>query len=247
MTSRAWVPVLLLVAMAALCVRLGFWQLSRLAEKRRGNAALREAMIRPPVEHGPLPGPLDRVRNRRVRLSGHYDETRQVLVPGHAPGDMPGVRVITPLTLDVWGAVLVDRGWITTGDPASVRLEEWHEPGEVTVIGLAESLATRTRGATWRTLESDSVYVWSTAWLALDSLKSRLPYVLAPYLVRQLPAPGVPTRPLRAVPAPLDENVHLSYSIQWFLIALILLSGAFVLQRASRRGAGPPRAPSGGG
>ena len=232
--KRGLAPALLLVALAAACVRLGFWQLARLEQKRAMNAARRAALAAPPFQCGPLPAPLDSVRGRRVRVSGRYDETRQILVRDRAPGDRPGVRVITPLTLDVWGAVLVDRGWIFTGDPTEVKPREFAEPGEVTVVGLVDSLPAKTRGATWRTIESDSLFLGSTAYLALDSLKYRLPYVLGSYVVRQLPGPGVPTRPERRVPAPYEERMHLAYAVQWFVIALILISGAFVLMRAGR-------------
>ena len=41
MTARRALVALLVVAAAAGCVRLGLWQLARLAGKRRANAALR--------------------------------------------------------------------------------------------------------------------------------------------------------------------------------------------------------------
>ena len=228
------------VVMAAVCVRLGFWQISRLEQKRAVNAARREAMSAPPVDLGSEAVPLERVRHRRVRVSGRYDEARQILLSGRSRGGSPGVQVVTPLVLERGGAVLVDRGWLFADDAASARPQQDREPGEVSVIGIADSIPSGVSGGAWRTLESDSVTLWSVRRLALDSLRARLPYAVAPYLVRQLPGPGVPPRPVRAAPAPLDESMHVSYAVQWFLFAVILLAGPPIVIRSRRRARGKP-------
>ena len=219
---------------AALCIRLAFWQISRLEEKRALNAARRAALAEAPLLHGPLPMPIERVMNHKLRVSGHYDDTRQILIPGHDKNGEPGAHVITPLALDEWGAVLVDRGFVAAADPAAIRPQSYPERGDRTVNGLADSIPARTRGATWRTIESDSVMLWSTSYLALDSLRGRLRYVLAPYVVRELPGAGVPDRPRRAPPEPLNEDEHLSYAIQWFLFALVAAAGPPLFLRARR-------------
>src|SRR5262245_53149005 len=112
MKLRAALGALLVIILAAVCVRLGFWQLSRLAGKRARNAELRGALVSQPVEIGEAPLPFERLRNFRVRMSGHYDETRHVLLRGWEREGVPGVRVITPLVLEGGDAVLVDRGWL---------------------------------------------------------------------------------------------------------------------------------------
>ena len=227
------------IVLAAICVRLGFWQLSRLAQKRAWNAAQREALAAPPIDLG-----LDRsaglatVRHHRVRARGHYDETHQVLLAGRSHGGSPGVHVVTPLIVEGGSAVLVDRGWTFADDAATARPQKNTEPGELTVIGIADSIPT-TAPEPWRTIESDTVKLWSARRLALDSLRSRFPYALAPFLVRQLPGSGVPARPVREAPAPLNESVHVSYAVQWFLFALILLAGPPIVATSRRRAARP--------
>ena len=237
MKLRTLLVLLLVLGGTALCVRLGFWQLSRLAEKRAMNAALREAIAAPPIEAGGAAPPLERVRGRRVRLTGHFDQSRQILLSGRAKGGSPGVHVVTPLRLAMDStAVLVDRGWLYSPDAAHARPQDHSEPGERVVIGLADSIARARPGGMWLEFERDSVTLWSARALDLDSLAARLPYAVAPYVVRELPGPGVPADPARMEPRPFNEFEHVSYAIQWFLFGSILLFGSALLAWSRRRG-----------
>jgi surfeit locus 1 family protein len=236
MKPRTLLIALLVLGGTALCVRLGFWQLSRLAEKRALNAALREAIAAPPIEAGGAALPLDRVRGRRVRFTGRFDESRQILLSGRAKGGSPGVHVVTPLRLPMDStAVLVDRGWLYSPDAAHARPQDHPESGERVVVGIADSIAHAHAGA-WLEFERDSVTLWSARALDSDSLAARLPYPVAPYVVRELPGPGVPADPARMEPRPYNEFEHVSYAIQWFLFGSILLFGSALLAWSRRRG-----------
>jgi len=120
------------ILLAATCVRLGFWQLSRLAQKRAWNSAQREALAAPPIdlEGVRADSRWPAVRHRRVRVAGHYDETHQVLLAGRSHGGSPGVHIVTPLRTEDGGAVLVDRGWTFADDAATARPQGTAEPGE---------------------------------------------------------------------------------------------------------------------
>lgn len=226
--ARDVVFALLVLAMAAVCVRLGFWQLARLGEKQRMNVALRATLAAPPVVLGDAPRPLETVRDRRVELTGVYDETRQVLLAGRSYQGSPGVEVVTPLRLAGGGAVLVDRGWVPSPDATVADPSSSPEPGLRTVSGIARPLA-RGSGRTVTRLHAGRGDVWSTRALDLDSLAPRVPYPLAPYVVHQLPGPGVPAAPARLPVEPYDEGMHVSYAIQWFAFAAILLGGSSAL------------------
>ncbi len=231
--SLAVAAVVLLVA--AVCVRLGFWQLSRWHEKQRLNRSQAAALAATPLLLGSAAAPLDSVRDRRVELTGRFDERRQVVLAGRAHAGSPGVEVVTPLLLADGSAVLVDRGWLYASDAATARPQEFPEPGERSVTGLARPIERGAGGAPWRRLPADTLELWSALRLDLDSLAARFPYALAPWFVRQLPGPGVPDRPLRLPPRKLDEFMHLSYAIQWFVFAAILVGGSLAVSRARRR------------
>ncbi len=241
MKARSLLVLLLMLAVAGTCVRLGFWQLSRWHQKQALNAAVRRALAARAIPIGRDPAPLDSVRARRAEVRGRYDETRQVLLSGRSHAGSPGVEVVTPLRLEGGAAVLVNRGWLYAPDAATARPQEYSEAGGRTVLGIAEPIARGRDGAPLAILESDSVTLWSARGLDLDSLAARMPYPLAPYVLRQLPGEGVPARPVRSAPRPLDETMHLSYAIQWFFFAAIALGGpaAFTWSRRRRSGREP--------
>jgi surfeit locus 1 family protein len=238
---RNLLGAVLLLASAGVCVRLGVWQVSRLHQKQALNAALREALAAPPLVLGAVPAPLDSVRHRRVRIHGRFDERHQLLLVGRSHDGSPGVDVVTPLMLEGGSAVLVDRGWLFAGDAATARPQEFPEPGWHEVVGIADSLSRGRGGAPLRTLEADSVTVWTARWMDLDSLAVRFPYRIAPYTIRQLPGEDVPEHPARSAPRPLDESMHVSYAAQWFLFAAILVFGPAVVAFARRRAARGPK------
>src|SRR5262245_8942725 len=105
------------IAAAAVCVRLGFWQLSRLAEKRALNAAIREAEQAPALAVSGEPPPAARALDRTLVVSGRYDEANQFLLSGRFHDGEPGVEVVTPLRPERSAtAILVDRGWLPADD-----------------------------------------------------------------------------------------------------------------------------------
>ncbi|HXF94805.1 MAG TPA: SURF1 family protein [Gemmatimonadales bacterium] len=212
---------------AGVCVRLGIWQLHRLAERRARNAEIRAARERPPLE---VTGPgmaAESVAHRRILVRGVYDYEHERVWRGRTYEGMPGVHVITPLELPGGGsAVLVDRGWVPSPDAARIDLSAWRGPDSAVVRGYGVALP-RGRGDVDPRLLADSV-----------------PYVLLPFGVQALPpdsprggpagASRVGRRPPIPVPPPaLDEGPHLFYAVQWFSFALVALVGTGALLRRS--------------
>lgn len=103
---------LLAVALCALFVSLGRWQLHRAEEKRvlfAGFAAGAGSAM-------PLPASFEPVtRYRRVTATGRYDTTRQFLLDNMSYAGEPGYHVLTPLVLRDRRIVLVDRGFVPFG------------------------------------------------------------------------------------------------------------------------------------
>lgn len=213
--------IALALVAAAVCVRLGFWQLARLRQRLARNAVARAAWALPPIN---LVGaiPLDSARNRRVRVRGVYDFSHQQLWRPHVLDEAPGVDLVTPVRLADGRGVLVDRGWVPSADAYHVDERAYQEPDSADVVGLALA-APRTRG------DVDP-----------PRLKDAVPYPLLPFVVQQLPdsvaafRPNVPQR----LPAPeLTNGPHLSYAIQWFSFATIILVGSAILfWKAGREG-----------
>lgn len=231
--GRDWLGMSLALVAVALCIRLGFWQLSRLHQRQARNAIARTGWALPPVE---IDGTtqLDSVRDRRVRARGVYDFDHEQLWRPHMLDEAPGVDLVTPLKLADGAIVLVDRGWVASEDAFHVDQRAYREPEAADVVGLAFA-APRTRG------DVDPV-----------KLKDSLPYALLPFVIQQLPdcpsvtpfssclsvesdAPMASSSIRRLPPPELTNGPHLSYVIQWFSFATIILVGSVALFRKRRR------------
>ncbi|MGH7740436.1 MAG: SURF1 family protein [Candidatus Eiseniibacteriota bacterium] len=236
MLARRLALAAVLFAAALVCLRLGFWQLARLEEKRALNDTRAEVLAEPPIRLSDISPDMGRPAGRRVSASGRFDESRQVLLSGVVKDGEPGVRVVTPLILASGGAVLVDRGWLPAQDAVTARPVDYPEPGPRSVLGVVEPLAQGLATPAWRALAAQGALVWSVHALGWDSAQTHFSYPLARFTLRQLPAAGLPARPMRTAPEPIGTTMHLSYAIQWFLFAAAFAAGAlFVLKRPGPR------------
>jgi len=227
---------LAIVAAAALCVRLGVWQLSRYQQKKALNGAREAALAAPPVRWDGDAADSTLI-GRRVTLHGRYDATLHVLLAYREHDATTGVEVVTPLVLENGARVLVDRGWVPADDGVSARPQDFPEPGDLDVVGVVEPLAHGRYSV--RQIEADSARVFSTRALDADSVAARIGAV-APFMVRQSPGEGLPGQPRRSAPEPLPTGMHMGYAIQWFVVAIVTLGGgAALLRQRARKRSGP--------
>jgi surfeit locus 1 family protein len=240
---RRYIVLIVGVVVAAVCVRLGFWQLSRLRQRQAFRARVEARMKRPTFEltaRSALPvvtfGAPDSLAYNPGVARGVFDFTHQLVLIGRAVDGIPAVYVATPLRLFGGAAVLVERGWVPSPDAYTVNLDSLAERDTAEVKGILLTVTAAqpptTQDTTW------PVHVASDD---PDRLGTSYPYPLLPWVLRRTEAPaGVPPA-LRPIPAPvIDNGPHLSYAIQWFSFALIALVGSVVLYRKSgwRQGEG---------
>jgi surfeit locus 1 family protein len=215
------------IAIAAVCVRLGVWQLDRLDQRRAHNEAVRTGLAADPtslVEALAEPDPA----YRRVVVTGTYDAAHEVILYGRAFDGRPGDHVLTPLLLADGTAVIVDRGWVPFEPDRVVPVggAAAAAPGEVTLEGFL--VPSEDAG------DDEGPAVDTIQRIDLARLGAQMPYALVPFAVQledQSPPVDLP------VPAPapeLTEGPHLSYAIQWFAFALIALGGSMVIARRDR-------------
>jgi surfeit locus 1 family protein len=224
MPRRLWFFLLFAAIVAAACIRLGFWQLSRLAQRRARNAVVTARLSKPVVPITTL-GPDSLSVLRRVMISGVPDFDHEIVLAARSYQGSPGVYLFTPL--HVAGkdtAILVNRGWIYAPDGASVDLARWRENG-TSFVGYAELIPRGRSNTPDGVLRRDARVARE---LDLVTVNSLLPYPVSPlYLVAtgQDTTKPVAERVAR-LPAPaLDEGPHLSYALQWFAFATIALVG----------------------
>ena len=209
--------VVVSLMVAAICVRLGVWQLDRLAERRRVNAGLAGKRAIAPVVVVAAATLADSLGQQRVVVRGAPDYERERVWSGRTFEGTPGVAIITPVRLADGSAVLVDRGWVPSPDARIVDRAAAREGDTLDVVGLALR-APRARG------DADPA-----------ALADSFPYPIASLVVQWLPDSGAWSEspvPVRRWPAPrLDDGPHRSYAIQWFSFAAIAIGGTVALLR----------------
>jgi surfeit locus 1 family protein len=236
LARRLWWSALIVLAGMAIMIRLGFWQLDRLAERRASNAELVRQLALPPLSLSgdALPAELragadlTALKNRAASARGTYDFSHQVVLKLQSWQGQPGAHLITPLLIEGSSrAVLVDRGWVPYAEATPQALPQFDEPGPVTVTGriqLSQPLPAASARPT--SLQAD--------WYRLDiaAIQAQVPYQLLPIAIQQSPPPGrggIAKLPYRVEPVfDLSDGPHLSYAIQWYSFALIF-GGSYVI------------------
>jgi len=233
---------ILVLLVAATCVRLGFWQLHRLKERRAYNAEVSARMHAAPVALAAVPGDTTGLSYRAAAARGTWDPDRSIVLAARTFNGDPGVYLLTPLRLPDGGAVLVNRGFLPSPDAATVDIRPFLTPGAAEVRGLLVPMPIGRVPPTSG---------FRRTWYHLDpaALARQLPYRIAPLLLQATPGAATPARgasalPLRLSPPTLDEGPHLSYAIQWFSFATIGLIGwAVLLLRGEREKTAAPELP----
>ena len=238
-TGRIVAFGVLVVIAAAVCVRLGIWQLDRLAQRQAYNAAVAARLEAGPE---PLRTALARdtgdARWRRVEGVGVPDYEREVVLASRTRGGSPGVWLVTPLRLADSDTLLAFvRGWVYSPNGRTIERDAWREGDSITVDGLVDAFHTPAAGAV--RLPSDAR---AFRWLERDTLAAEWGAPVAAMLVYQLgdsiggyASTGgvVPAR----FPVPtMSEGPHRSYALQWFGFATVFVVGygAVVANRRRR-------------
>jgi len=225
--------LVLAVIFAALFIRLGFWQLSRLSQRRARNALVAKRLALPDVPITTLSAD-SASRLRRVNVTGTPDFAHEIILAARSYQGSPGVYLLTPVQVPGKDtAVLVNRGWIYAPDGTSVDASRWQE-STTRFEGYADLLPGNTRTAPDGVLRRDARIARALDYATVSSL---LPYPVSPlYLVAtaQDTTKPVAQRVERLGTPALDEGPHMSYAIQWFAFAAIALIGGGVVATHSR-------------
>lgn len=235
-----WIVLSVLVGViVATFVGLGFWQLSRLDERRLTNAVLASRLGRPPISLDDLVSaglPVEDLEYTIVEVTGRFDGSGAVMVRNQTNDGEAGSHVVVPLALDdpppsIEG-VLVNVGWIPIDGNAL--------PPEDPVVVVGYVRGSQTRPSFGRT-EPDGLLTVVNR-IDVPRLQAQVALELAPFWI-QLASPDDPSAPPVPVDLPvLDEGTHFAYAMQWFAFAAISVIGfGALLRREAARGGGATR------
>lgn len=228
------------MVLVAVMVNLGFWQLSRLDEKRAANAVIEARADLSPVDLAEVrgSGELDPTDHewRPVVVRGSYDASRAVTVLNRSSEGIAGTHSVVPFRADDGRWILVNRGFVPLAETTPVA-----PSGEMSVVGyLKRSEKRGTLGAV------DSTDTGTIEFQRLDVPLIGTPLteagatVEAMFLLLAQESPEATGQwPARIPLPPLDEGSHQSYAGQWFLFSLVAVGGWVVIVRRALRADSP--------
>jgi surfeit locus 1 family protein len=224
---RPWIFITILVIIAALVmIRLGIWQLDRLAGRRAFNEQVHSQINQPPLPltDDVVSGDVETLEFRTVQIKGEYDLANTLVLGNQVWDDQIGVHLLTPLKIaGTETAILVDRGWVPFEDWRNRNLNAYVETGAVRVDCMLRVTQTKLglRDCLDETAGEAPFQVWC---LAFDGIAGYLPYDLLSLYLIQAPDGEQAAPPYRAIPQfKITEGPHLGYVVQWFTFAAILL------------------------
>jgi surfeit locus 1 family protein len=238
MFSKKWIIATALVLVgAAVCVRLGIWQLDRLDQRRTFNAHYTSMRALPALDiSAGAPADIATMEYRAVTVRGTYDFANQVAIRNQYYNDMLGFDLLTPLRLASGTTVLVDRGWIgAQGADSPGGWTRFDGPEQVEVQGRIRlgQAAPPFGGLVDPTLTPGQTRLDFWNFVNLDRLAKQMPYPILPVYIQQTTPQTDSSLP---IPHPeeieITEGPHLGYAIQWFSFATIFIVGySFYLRK----------------
>ena len=227
--SRDWGLLILLLAAALACIRLGFWQLARLDQRLTRNRAIQSQLEAPVKPFSPVDNDY-----QRVVLEGVFLPEFEVLLKNRALDEVAGFHLVTPLQLEEGLLILVDRGWIPYEEGSRFELDAFRYESPVRVEGFLQPSQAEPR---WDFL-ADPIPApgdpplknWRL--IHIEGIQGQIPSPLHhQYVLLTDIEPAANPMPTPDFQIDLSNGPHLSYAIQWFSFAAIALIGGGVIVR----------------
>ena len=220
MRSRVLIVVVLSIAMLALLLRLGLWQLERAQYKETLAAqAQKNSMHGPSMAHEIIERATDKSWYfRPTRVNGSFDPTHQYLLDNRTFDGRAGYHVLSVFTYGTQ-RLLVNRGWAPVGTDRQVLPDIKIDAQQQSLTGRLAPLP----GS--GLLLGDSGYR-QLSWpkvvqrVELDSMSTQLGFALLPAVLLLDPAHPACLRCRWVAARGLSADRHRGYAIQWFCLAI---------------------------
>jgi surfeit locus 1 family protein len=235
--GRTIVFGLLTAATAAVCVRLGLWQLDRLSQRRAQNAIVTSRGAQPALSLAALQGQDTSVTHwRRVTVRGVADYSKELVHATRSQNGSPGVYLLTPVRpVDgSWGdtAIIVLRGYVYAPDGRTVDFAKAREADTLQLDALLTSFPPPKPGQAVMRSSPRAMRL-----LDRDTMATLIGRPVAPFILLALGDTIMQdiTRPVRVPPPPVTDGPHFSYALQWFGFASVFVVGFVLFSRGRPR------------
>jgi len=228
--------------LALLFIRLGFWQLDRLAQRKQLAEQTRMNLAAPPLvlSGENIPSDFTGMIYRHIIVSGYYDFDGEVVLRNQNWIDNNGVHhngvhLLTPLRIAGSElAVLVDRGWIPVSLGDEANRSAFRQMGLVSVQGVLRAPQTKSQMGLVRepTLPPGETRRDKWNFANVRAIEEQAGYPLLDVYVQEEPTGLDAALPYTKKLAPdTSQGAHLGFAFQWFSLALIILIGYPIVVR----------------
>ncbi len=226
--GRRWLVLLAAALAVALTARLGFWPLSRAAQKVALQTQLDTRSTLPELTGTGLartPAAAAAQHYRRARLRGEWDAAHTVFLENRQMNGRPGFFVVTPLRLEgETAAVLVQRGWAPRDQRDRTALPKLTtRAGAVCVEGLIAPPPARL----YQFSAVSSGLIRQNLELTSFARETGLPLLPLSLLQRDSPSTAGDGLLRRWSLPTVDVQMHYGYAFQWFALSA-LMAGLYV-------------------
>lgn len=248
--TRRWLTWLLIaVVWAVACVFLGRWQWHRYEDKSLSQHQVSDNYNAAPVAVTSILHDKDTQLSpndkwRQVKLVGHYEPAKKLLVRNRPNDGYFGYELVIPFDQQSGPTVLVDRGWLENGRTANEPQTVPPTPGgPVTVVGWLQP-GEQAKNNKPVPGQVASINLDTIAELTNDDLLTG-GYVL---MRSEKPAAPATTKGLAALPKPdpgTYAGINFSYALQWWAAAiggiLLMLYRCWKEEQEAVHGPKPPK------
>lgn len=238
MFTRVWIlTTVLVLAGSALCIRLGIWQLDRLAQRRIANTQVITMRAMSAFDLNlEQPKDIAKMEWRMVQVVGEYDFANQVALRNQYLNSEYGFHLVTPLRFN-HGAILVDRGFIpAAGNKSPADWRQYDVEGAVKITGQIRLGNDVEIGGNPDALAPGQTRLdfWNS--IRVEGIAAQLSYPVLPVFIQPNMDALDATPPIPYQPeVDLTEGSHFGYALQWFTFASILFFGyPFYLRKQLR-------------
>jgi surfeit locus 1 family protein len=180
------------------------WQWGRHLQKQELINRLHETLTLEPIPLADILAakqPWETLTFRRVKVSGTYDFSHEVILRNRNLGGRAGGHVITPLQVDSTDAhLLVDRGFLPLGREGRDTRAPYQKPERAELYGLVKPSAVRKFMAPNDPVAGRDL-PWVDQWLRVDisAMQKQLPYTVLPVYIEIMEDPNDPLLPSKIV------------------------------------------------
>lgn len=192
------------LGLACAMVSASVWQWGRHLEKQQLIHRLQETLTLEPIPLTTLINSgtqWDTLTFRRVKVSGTYDFSHEVILRNRNLEGRSGGHAITPLKVDSSNAyILVDRGFIPIGKEGRETRTAYQKPLHADLFGLVKQSSYRKFMAPRDPLAGEGL-PWVDQWLRVDIplIQKQLPYQVLPIFIEVMEDPNDPLLPSKIV------------------------------------------------